>query len=162
MGMEYMIDLKDGAKRELAECLAECLANAVNLSFKAQGHHWNVKGMLFSQFHDFFGMIYEDVHGMIDHTAENMLKLGFDAPYRIVEFARLTSMEDMDCGCDAKAMLYDLLAANTVMIKCVNDCFKAADAADEQGIADFMASRDDMHKKWDWQLRAYLHNIEAL
>lgn len=158
MGMEYMIDLKEGAKREVAEALAEVLANAVNLSFKAQGHHWNVKGMLFSQFHNFFGMIYEDVYGMIDETAENMLKLGFNAPHRLVEFARLTSIEDMDCGCDAKAMLIDLLQANTVMIQSINDCFKAADAADEQGIADFMASRDGMHKKWDWQLRSYLFN----
>jgi hypothetical protein len=30
--------------------------------------------------------------------------------------------------------------------------FDVANAANEQGIADFCASRIDMHQKWDWQL----------
>jgi starvation-inducible DNA-binding protein len=157
--MEIEIEMPhdmSGSKQEVAECLADVLGNAVVIAFKAQGHHWNVKGIHFSQFHDFFAMLYADYYSMLDPVAENMQKLGYDAPFRLAEFARLTSMDDSNCGNDPVSMLRDLLSANAVMIKSVNDCFKAADAADEQGIADYMAGRDDVLKKWDWQIKSYL------
>jgi starvation-inducible DNA-binding protein len=144
------------SKQDVAECLADTLGNAVVISFKAQGYHWNVKGIHFSQFHDFFAMLYEDYASMWDPLAENMQKLGYDAPFRLVEFARLTSMEDANVGNDPVAMVADLIAANAVLIKSVNDCFTVASAANEQGIADYMAGRDDVLKKWDWQLKSYL------
>jgi starvation-inducible DNA-binding protein len=140
----------------VAECLADSLGNAVVMSFKAQGHHWNVMGPDFSQFHKFFGKIYEDVYGSIDPLAENLRMLGALAPFRLAEFAALSSVEDMDCGCDAMMMCNDLYAANEVMLNSLNDCFAAATAANQQGIADFIAVRIDMHQKWAWQLRAHL------
>lgn len=148
-------------KSDVAECLAECLSNSVVLAFKAQGHHWNVKGMKFSMFHEFFGEIYADVHGAIDPLAENMLKVGVNAPYRLVEFAKMTSISDNEVGSDAKMMVMDLIDANETMISCLNDCFAAADAANEQGVADFIAGRIDMHKKWNWQLTATVYDSFA-
>lgn len=140
----------------VAECLADSLGNAVVMSFKALGHHWNVMGPDFTQFHGFFSAIYEDVYGSLDSLAENMRKLGAIAPHRLGEFAALSSIEDMDCGCDAMSMCNDLYMANNVMINSLNDCFAAASAANQQGIADFIAGRIDMHQKWAWQLRAHL------
>jgi starvation-inducible DNA-binding protein len=140
----------------VAECLADSLGNAVVMSFKAQGHHWNVMGPDFSQFHKFFGKIYEDVYGSIDPLAENMRKLGALAPFRLAEFAALSSVEDMGCGCDAMMMCADLYAANEVMLKSLNECFDTASAAKQQGIADFIAGRIDMHQKWAWQLHAHM------
>ena len=46
-------------KPELVEALAQNLSNAVVLYFKAHGHHWNVMGPDFAEFHEFFGEIYE-------------------------------------------------------------------------------------------------------
>lgn len=143
----------------VAECLADSLGNAVVMSFKAQGHHWNVMGPDFSQFHDFFGKIYEDVYGSIDPLAENMRKLGALAPFRLAEFAALSSIEEMDCGCDCMSMCNDLYMANEVMLNSLNDCFAAANSANQQGIADFIAGRIDMHQKWAWQLRSHLTPI---
>jgi starvation-inducible DNA-binding protein len=157
--MTIMVD-SEGAKQDVVDCLADTLGNSVVIAFKAQGHHWNVKGIHFSQFHDFFAMLYEDYASMWDPIAENMQKLGSSAPFRLVEFARLTSMEDVEVGNDPIAMVMDLLTANALLIKSVNDCFKAATAADEQGIADYMAGRDGTLKKWDWQLRSYLTTMD--
>jgi len=47
-----------------------------------------------------------------------------------------------------------LLTANESVIKTLNDVFKKATKADQQGIADFISGRIDMHQKWAWQLRA--------
>jgi starvation-inducible DNA-binding protein len=156
--MDNMTIMMSGSNNSVADCLAECLSNAVVLSYKAQGHHWNVKGMKFSMFHEFFGEIYEDVYGSIDPLAENMLKVGVNAPYRLQEFASLTSISDAEVGSDAKMMVVDLLEANKTMLNCLMDCFAAANAANQQGVADFIAGRIDMHQKWNWQLSASIHD----
>lgn len=140
----------------VAECLAECLGNAVVMTFKAQGHHWNVMGPYFTQYHDFFGDIYEDVYSSLDPMAENLRKLGALAPYKLNDFLSLTSLEDLACGCDPLLMCHDLAVANEVIIDSLNECFKAAEAANQQGIADFIAGRIDMHQKWAWMLKAHL------
>ena len=36
----------------------------------------------------------------------------------------------------------------------IGKAFASANKANEQGIANFLAERDDMHKKWRWQLTA--------
>jgi starvation-inducible DNA-binding protein len=155
MYIEDMETTEEG-KRELAECLAAVLSDAVVLSFKAQGHHWNVMGPDFTEYHAFFAKIYEDVDSMLDDTAENMRKLGSMAPYRLYEFAKMTGMKDSYVGTDPQAMCKDLYDANEVIIASINKAFKCATAVDEQGIADFLAGRDGMHKKWRWQLRAHM------
>ena len=148
-------------KPELIEALAEVLGNSVVMYFKAQGHHWNVTGRDFAQFHDFFSEIYEDVYTMIDPTAENMRKLGAMAPYSLEDFANLSQMDDMDCGADAMMMVQDLYAANNVMIMTLDNCFAVASSVNEQGVADFIAARIDAHKMWRWQLAAFLSPTEA-
>jgi len=143
-------------KPEVSEALAETLGNAVVLYFKAHGHHWNVVGNDFSQFHDFFADIYEDIYSSFDALAENMRKLGAFAPYKLVEFAQLSSVKDANVGTNAMSMCKDLYDSNEIMIRSLDNCFAVADAANEQGIADFIAGRIDMHKKWRWQLNAFL------
>jgi hypothetical protein len=83
------------------------------------------------------------------------------APYRLEEFMNLSQIEDADCGSDAMRMVQDLNAANNVMIASLDTCFQAADAANEQGVADFIAGRIDAHKMWRWQLTAFLSPTEA-
>jgi starvation-inducible DNA-binding protein len=148
-------------KPEVVECLADTLGNAVHLYFKAHGHHWNVTGRDFSQFHDFFEEIYTDVYSSFDALAENMRKLGAMAPFRLEEFANLSQMDDMDCGTDAMMMVQDLYVANNIMIMSLDNCFAIATSSNEQGVADFIGGRIDEHKKWRWQLAAYLSPTEA-
>jgi starvation-inducible DNA-binding protein len=148
-------------KPEVVECLADTLGNAVHLYFKAHGHHWNVTGRDFSQFHDFFEEIYTDVYSSFDALAENMRKLGAMAPYRLEDLANLSQMDDMDCGTDAMMMVQDLYVANNIMIMSLDNCFAIATSSNEQGVADFIGGRIDEHKKWRWQLSAYLSPTEA-
>ena len=70
---------------------------------------------------------------------------------RLIE---LSSIPETDVSSDCESMNADLLAANEMIVVTINRAFSIANAANEQGIADFLASRDDMHKKWSWQLRA--------
>jgi starvation-inducible DNA-binding protein len=135
--------------------LEKTLADVVSFTFVAQGYHWNVKGTNFPQYHEFFGEIYEEVQGSIDPLAENILKLGYDAPFSIASYAQMSDIASSgtkDSSCEA--MSYDLYMSNSKVVENYKEAFAVADSMNEQGVADFLAGRIDMHQKWAWQLKA--------
>ena len=135
-------------------CLKTLLADQVAMYLKAHGFHWNVEGPMFAQFHEFFENIYEDVYSSIDPTAENIRKLGDYPPFTLPTLDKLREVEDGKVTTDPIAMCVALLDANDIVLEEIDECFKAATAANEQGICNFLADRDNMHKKWRWQLKA--------
>jgi starvation-inducible DNA-binding protein len=146
----------DESTARLINNVARNLGNAVVFTFKAQGHHWNVRGMKFHMFHAFFAEIYEDIQSSIDPLAENLLKLGVKAPQNLIEFAQLSSLEDSPECVDVSDMLKDLYQANARFIEDLNQGIEAAEACREYGVADFYGSRIDAHKTWQWQIEAHL------
>lgn len=143
-------------KAKLAVSLGYCLGTTFAFYTKAHGFHWNVKGQDFSQYHKLFAKIYEDAQGAVDPIAESILKLGFDSPSTLSSISSFSKIESMnnDSIDDPMLMSADLLEANNILNECILESFKLASEANEQGICDLLASRDDMHKKWAWQLRA--------
>jgi starvation-inducible DNA-binding protein len=141
---------------DLISALKVVLANHYALYFKAQGHHWNVEGKNFPQYHEFYGMIYEDAYGAVDMVAEDIRKLGAYAPFKMSRFVELTTIPETEVSSDCSAMSMDILMAVNATIDSVNRAFAVATASDEQGIADDMAARDGCLKKIAWQLRSSL------
>lgn len=139
---------------ELVKALKVTIADVVTFYFMAHGYHWNVEGQDFSQYHALFSDIYEDAYGSIDPLAENVRKLGDYAPFSLQKFIDLRTVEFKDVAPAPKSMAKSLLKANDTVLETLKDAFKKADSADEQGIANFLAERIDMHNKWAWQLRA--------
>lgn len=134
--------------------LRQVLADTMAFSFRAQGYHWNVTGPDFSEYHALFGGIYEDVYGSVDAVAENILKVGSFSPYLLSEFAATTMIPDAPRPSTTQGMAADLLAASEQLTATLMNAFEVCDAANQQGIADFLAGRIDMQQKWSWQLRA--------
>ena len=140
----------------LADELKVLLADTVTFYFQAQGCHWNVEGPDFSQYHGLFADIYGDVYGSSDPLAENLRKLGEYAQFNLSRFVELRSLTFTETTTDAREMAAYLAASNGAVIVSIGRAFDAAVAESEQGIANFLADRDDMHKKWRWQLTASL------
>lgn len=139
----------------LVPVLSDVLSDVVAFSFIAQGYHWNVKGSNFPQYHDLFGEIYEDAHSSVDPLGENILKLGYDAPFTLATFAAMSELSGAATDMNTcEAMAYDLYKSNEVVLRKYKAAFQVANAANEQGIADFLAGRIDMHDKWSWQLKS--------
>jgi starvation-inducible DNA-binding protein len=149
--MEYKENY-DLSKEGLAKALAEILSDTVIIHYLAQGYHWNVKGPEFFQFHDFFQELYEDAIGSEDAIAENIRKLGFDAPQNLEHFLQLTSIQTRPASGDPMEMSANLYAAYVTLYGCLCNGFAVANAINAQGIADFLAGRIDMVDKWIWQL----------
>jgi len=147
---------------KLIASLKVALGNTFTMYFKAHSYHWNVEGMFFTQFHDFFGDIYQDVYGAVDPLAEELRKLDAYAPISLMEiYGYKTIMEDSAKPDTATEMVMNLLTANTEVLNCLTPLFDIATAEKQQGLANFIADRMDAHKKFEWQLQATLKNLGA-
>jgi len=138
----------------LTDELSELQADVTVLYFKAHGYHWNVEGSDFGQYHSLFQEIYEDIYSSIDPIAENIRKLGEYAPFKLDTLIKLTSLSDSKVDTNPKAMAKDLLKSNEQVVGKLKSVFDTANSDNEQGIANFIAERIDMHQKWSWQLKA--------
>lgn len=154
---EVEIEVESTDPTATISALRVLLANAVSLYLRAHGFHWNVRGADFAQYHALFEAIYSDVYDSVDPIAENVLKLGGVAPFRLPELMALRTIVDSPVASPMPADLAaDLLAANDTMIASLRVAFECAESIDEQGIANFIAERIDAHEKWRWQLSASL------
>lgn len=141
---------------ELTLSLKIALANSFVMYFKAHSHHWNVKGMEFSQLHGFFGDIYEELFSAVDATAEEIRSLGEDAPKTLSEMYQYKTLNEGNVANSAEEMLQDLLIANGGVIDSLNKAMEYASKNNDQGLMDFIAGRLDTHKKHGWMIRSHL------
>ena len=139
----------------LHEIMKKVLADTFALYLKAHNYHWNVEGPLFSQYHDFFGNLYEELHGSIDAIAEQIRVLDSYAPGSFTRFTELTDIEDETTIPMPLIMVTNLLNDNEKVMRTLNVAFKLSNEFDKQGLADFLAGRIDAHSKHAWMLRRF-------
>jgi starvation-inducible DNA-binding protein len=145
----------------LSDLLKQLLATQYAFVVKAQFFHWNVEGPDFSQYHKFFGKVYEEVYEALDPTAEYIRILEEYTPGSFERFQELSLITGQTKVPRARLMITELLADNQTLIDLLNQCFDAADAEDQQGIADFVAGRIDAQGKHGWMLKSFLKEDRA-
>lgn len=141
---------------ELRKALKIAFASEYAFFVKAQNFHWNVEGMLFQQFHELFGSIYEEVYASIDPFAENIRKSGGYAPASFQRFSMLSQIEDETNVPQAQDMVAELLQDSEKLANIHKLVFQLAEKEGEHGLSDFLAARQDAHRKHQWMLRATL------
>jgi starvation-inducible DNA-binding protein len=150
-----MMDSKSG-NEALALCLTECLSNTVVFKFKAHGHHWNVKGSDFAEFHELFGDVYAEAEEQIDTIAELIRYRGKPVVYRLTDYANNASISDAEVGSDALGMVRDLRDSNLTLLACLNDTFNCAQGVNDQGIMNVLADILTKRSKLNWMLSSFL------
>ena len=138
----------------LIEMMRKVLADTFAMYLKAHNYHWNVEGSNFPQYHEFFGNLYEELHGAVDPIAEEIRALNAYAPGSFTRFLELTEIEDEMTIPSGIEMAARLSIDNEKVLSTLNMAFKLADEFDQQGLADFIAGRIDTHKKHGWMLRS--------
>lgn len=139
----------------LQELLKKALADTFAMYLKSHNYHWNVFGPNFSQFHDFFGALYLELHAAIDPMAEEIRTLDTFVPGSMTRFLQLTDIQCELSVPDALEMCRRLASDNEKVLSTLNVCFKLADKFEKQGLADFLTARIDAHEKHGWMLRSY-------
>ena len=138
-----------------AAVLQKVLNNTLVFYFAAHRAHWNVEGDDFAEFHELFASIYEDAIGSVDRLAENIRKVQA-YPANLTEVVMNADFKDDSSYRDAIELSQMLLEKNVTLNESILSAFTVANEANEQGVANFLAERDDMTKKWSWQLRSVL------
>ncbi len=141
---------------KLQESLKIAFASEFSFYLKAHYFHWNVEGENFQQYHELFGKIYEEVYSSIDDFAENIRKTGAYTPGSLTRFSMLTAIEDETDIPDARTMTAELLADSDKMSELFKVIFQLSEQEGEHGLGDFLAGRQDAHRKHSWMLRATL------
>jgi len=150
-----MQDQRRNKMDELKTSLKIVLANTYAMYFKAHGHHWNVEGKDFSQMHDFFSGIYEELFAAVDTIAEEIRALDEYAPYNMSELSSITTVKESNIyGLDVSGMLADLIDANGSVIEALNSAHKLAEAENNRGLVNLLEERLDVHAKHGWMIRA--------
>lgn len=132
--------------------------HATNFAFylKLHSFHWNVEGMFFKQLHDFFGDLYNEVWTAQDDIAEHIRTIKGYAPGSLVRMNELSIVRDQIDVVEPKEMLAIAHSDNETMLTVIEEAYRAAEAAGELGLANFLQDRIDVHKKHGWMLRATL------
>jgi starvation-inducible DNA-binding protein len=136
--------------------LKAALADSFMFYYKAQQSHWNVEGILFAQFHDLFGKIYEEVYGSIDTLAEELRALDAYAPMSTVALRELSGIEEEAVVRDARDMAAVLLEDISTVLKSLEMAYHFAELEHQHGLSNILAERQDAFKKHRWMLRSTL------
>jgi len=141
---------------ELIKTSKVIFASEYSYMLKAQYFHWNVEGPNFPQYHELLGTIYEEVQDNIDAFAENIRKLGAYTPGSFERFSMLSRIEDETSVMPAESMIAELLADSEKICEMLKVVFALSEEAQEFGYSDFIANRQDAHRKHAWMLRSTL------
>lgn len=141
---------------ELKTALKIAIANTFAMYYKAQALHWNVEGMFFGQFHEFYGNVYEELYESIDKSAEQLRALGEYAPASIDELYRYKTVNESQLNNDVTSQLEDLLVTNNMLLESWNKVLTEAKEEMQYGLENYAAERIDAHKKHEWMIKSYL------
>jgi starvation-inducible DNA-binding protein len=139
---------------QLQKAAKVAFASEYSFYLKAHFFHWNVEGSDFSQLHELFGNIYEEVYGSIDGFAERIRAIGAYAPGSNSRFNMLSQIDDESQVPPAEVMVQQLLQDSDNMVVILKKVYDVAEVAGEHGFSNFLAERMDAHRKHSWQLRA--------
>jgi starvation-inducible DNA-binding protein len=138
----------------LLKALKIAFASEFSFYLKAHNFHWNVEGPDFFQYHDLFSKIYEEVFEAIDPFAEQIRAAGGYVPGSLQRFSMLTQIEDETKVPMPLDMVVELLEDSDKMAEIFRMCFQLSEQEGLHGLSDFLAGRQDAHKKHSWMLRA--------
>ena len=141
---------------ELITALKAAFASEYAFYLKAQNFHWNVEGDDFYQMHQMFGQIYNEVGDSIDDFAENIRKCQSFTPASFISLNALSVVQGNEQHLDCLEMAKELLQDSDNLAAMFAAVYDKADAAREFGLANFLADRQDAHRKHSWMLRSTL------
>lgn len=148
------IGIKKADRTEVAEGLKRLLADSYTLYLQTHNFHWNVEGPRFRELHLMFEEHYTELAVAVDDIAERIRTLDVPAPGTYKEFAKLSSIKEVDGVPDATKMVDLLTHGHEQVVKTCRDVLKLANEADDESTSAMASDRMRIHEKTAWMLRA--------
>ena len=141
---------------EIKQKAKQAFADSFIFYLQAHYYHWNVEGRHFSQDHELFGKIYEEVQDNLDKFAEEIRTIGTYAPGIFDRFVDLSSIQQTADIPSAEEMYSTLIEKNARVIESLTELFEMLEGNRLHGFGDFIAGRIDAHNKHQWMLTSTL------
>ena len=141
---------------EIKQKAKQAFADSFIFYLQAHYYHWNVEGRHFSQDHELFGKIYEEVQDNLDKFAEEIRTIGTYAPGIFDRFVDLSSIQQTADIPSAEEMYQTLIEKNARVIESLTELFEMLEGNRLHGFGDFIAGRIDAHNKHQWMLTSTL------
>ena len=147
------IGINKESRLEIAEGLKRLLADSYTLYLQTHNFHWNVTGAQFRELHLMFEEHYTELATAVDDIAERIRTLGVAAPGTYKEFAKLSSIKEVD-GVPSSLEMVDLLhKGHEQVVRTARQVLKTAQAGDDESTAALVSDRMRIHEKTSWMLR---------
>lgn len=143
-------------REKIVKGLSALLADSYSLYLMTHNFHWNVTGPQFNSLHTMFMTQYTEQWNALDIIAERIRALGYPAPGTYKEFAKLTSIHEVDGVPSATDMVKYLVQAQETTARTARSLFAIVDEANDQPTADVLTQRLNVHEKTAWMLRSLL------
>ncbi|MBK1673955.1 DNA starvation/stationary phase protection protein [Ectothiorhodospira shaposhnikovii] len=148
------IGIKEQDRVEIAEGLKRLLADSYTLYLQTHNFHWNVVGPQFRDLHLMFEEHYTELATAVDDIAERIRALDVPAPGTYKEFARLSSIGEVEGVPPAKEMVDLLTVGHEQVVKTCRDVLKLSQEAGDESTSALASDRMRIHEKTAWMLRA--------
>lgn len=147
------IGINENNRLAIAEGLKCLLADSYTLYLQTHNFHWNITGPSFRELHLMFEEHYNELALAVDEVAERIRTLDVAAPGTYKEFARLSSIDEVEGVPDAKTMVDILTHGHEQVVKTCRKALKLAQDADDESTASLVSDRMRIHEKTAWMLR---------
>ena len=144
------------ARQAIADGVSRLLADSYTLYLMTHNFHWNVTGPFFRDLHLMFEEQYSELAIGVDVIAERIRTLGIAAPGTYTDFARLSSIEEINGVPKAEVMVQYLVSANETVVRTAREILPIAQEANDESTASLIADRMVVHEKTAWMLRSFL------
>ena len=153
------IGIGEHDRAAIAQGLSHLLADTFTLYLTTHNFHWNVTGPMFNSLHAMFMQQYTELWNAVDPIAERIRALGHPAPGSYAEFARLSSLPDVESRPHKALEMVRLLAeGHEAVARTARGLFALVDQANDQPSADLLTQRLSVHEQSAWMLRSLLED----
>lgn len=150
------IGIDKADRQAISEAMAVILADMTVLYMKARNYHWNVVGPLFSQLHQLFEEIYEELESGADDIAERIRSLGVHAPASFAEYLSVSAIKEEIGSPEALDMVRQMAMDYELLIRRSIDVMGIAESLRDNGSSDLLVSQIQILSKRAWMLRSHL------
>lgn len=148
------IGINEQDREVIAQGLKCLLADSYTLYLQTHNFHWNVTGAQFRELHLMFEEHYTELAIAVDDIAERIRTLDVAAPGTYKEFAKLSSIKEVDGVPSGTEMVIILLSGHEAVVKTCRKVLVSAQKADDESTAALVSDRMRIHEKTAWMLRA--------
>lgn len=141
-------------RREIADLVANILADEYRVYVNTQGLHWNVEGPLFYSVHKLTESQYRELAESIDELAERIRALGMPAPQSIADFVDRSVLSDLPADGDLKTRIARMVSDYEKLVRRAALVVQLAESYGDIKTADLLTGRVGVYEENAWMLRA--------